>query len=144
MKNVQKIIDLYGGVERFPALKIENEPYMALCIEQIGPGPHNHPQVSVAHYGEQNGDLMRDPDLVCEVYPDGRWMPVSFRNDYVGCFQEVYDENAAGETLVRPKLLKDLTTFARQWDRTIGEQGFVEAALRQRQGAITITQPEEN
>jgi hypothetical protein len=143
MKNIQKIIDLFGGVERFPALKIENEPYMALCIEQIGPGPHGYPQVSVAHNGEQNGDLMRDPDLVCEVYPDGQWVPVSFRNDYVGMEQEVYGENAQGQTTIKPKLLKDLTTFARQWDRTIGEQRFVEAALRQRD-AITITQSDED
>ena len=47
------------------------------AVESASPET-GRPQVSVAHYGEQNGDLMRDPDLVCEVYPDGRWVPVSF------------------------------------------------------------------
>ena len=39
--------------------KVENKPYMALCVEVIGDD-----LVSVAHYGEQNGDLMKDPDMV--------------------------------------------------------------------------------
>jgi hypothetical protein len=29
---------------------------------------------------------------------------------------------------VRPRLVKDLASFARQWDRNLKEQGFVEAA----------------
>ena len=34
-------------------------------------------------------------------------------------------------TVLSPALLKDLTTFARVWDRNIKAQGFVEAAERQ-------------
>jgi len=32
---------------------------MYLCIEMIAPG-----YVSLAHYGQQNGDAMRDPDVI--------------------------------------------------------------------------------
>src|ERR1039457_3114625 len=48
------------------SLKIENPPYMALVIEAIEPGPLGLPGLSVAHYGEQNGDLMRDPEMCFE------------------------------------------------------------------------------
>jgi hypothetical protein len=42
----------------------------------------------VAHYGEQNGDLMRDPEIVFEVVAD-HWQPVSIQQDYVGSYREV-------------------------------------------------------
>jgi hypothetical protein len=55
MKNVQKIIDLSGGLEslKVHALKIVAPGFMPLCIEYIGTGPRSLPMVSVAHYGEQ-------------------------------------------------------------------------------------------
>ena len=37
--------------------KIENKSYMPLSIEWI-----SHNIISLCHYGEQNGDLMRDPE----------------------------------------------------------------------------------
>ncbi len=42
-------------------VKIPNPPYMTLTVENIGPGPRNLPALSICHYGEQNGDAMRDP-----------------------------------------------------------------------------------
>ncbi len=54
---------------------------------------------------------------------------MSFRNDYAGSFQEaVFVEN--GSVLIRPRLVRELKSFARIWDRNIGQQGFVEAAKR--------------
>ena len=41
------------------SLHLENPPWMALSIEVIG----EH-LVSVAHYGEQNGDAMADPEMI--------------------------------------------------------------------------------
>ena len=40
---------------------------MVLVIEAIEPGPLGLPGLSVAHYGEQNGDLMRDPEMWFEL-----------------------------------------------------------------------------
>lgn len=41
---------------------------MALVIEATPePGPLGLPAISVAHYGEQNGDLMRDPEMCFEL-----------------------------------------------------------------------------
>ena len=54
----------------------------------VGPGPRGLPTVSVAHYYTQNGDLMRDPEMVFEVGPDGAFHPVSYQQDNLGIYQE--------------------------------------------------------
>ncbi len=88
MKTVAKIIEHFGGMEalRQKHIRLENPPYMRLVIEYVGEGPRGMPCISVAHYYEQNGDLMRDPELVFEVNPDedgplswttGNWGPAS-------------------------------------------------------------------
>ena len=49
-------------------LEIENPSYMALVIEAVDEfGPSGQPTISVAHYGEQNGDLTRDPEMCFEL-----------------------------------------------------------------------------
>jgi hypothetical protein len=41
---------------------------MALVIEATDEsGPCGLPALSIAHYGEQNGDLMRDPEMCFEL-----------------------------------------------------------------------------
>lgn len=130
MPTIQKIIDLHGGLDALKAksIAIENQPYMKLCIEVVGTR-HNHSVISVAHYGRQNGDAMRDPDMEFEICPNGQWHPLSFRNDYMGLMQEVFFERD-GKEFYRPRLKTDLNKFARQWSRNLAEQGFVDAYKR--------------
>lgn len=84
--------------------------------------------MSLCQYGEQNGDLMRDCDLVFLVTDrsDGAAAePVSFRNDYLGLSQEVYRYDETGRrTHVVSSLKQDLKEFARAWFVTLREQGF--------------------
>ena len=94
MKTVAKIIETYGGLQWLRQsgnyIRLDNPPYMRLVIEYIGDGPRGMPSIAVAHYYEQNGDAMRDPEIVVEVNPDengplswknGEWYPVSYRQD---------------------------------------------------------------
>jgi Domain of unknown function (DUF6908) len=74
------------------------------------PGPRGLPMVSVAHYYEQNGDLMRDPELTCEISPDGTFYPVNFTQDNVGAYHEAVFVDATGRVMVRPCLVKGLTS----------------------------------
>jgi hypothetical protein len=68
MKTILRILERAGGYQPTLNLKIENPPYMALVIEATPePGPLKAPAISVAHYGEQNGDLMRDPEMCFEL-----------------------------------------------------------------------------
>lgn len=56
-----------------PHRRIDNAPgaFMAVVVERIGPE-----RWSIAHYYEQNGDLVPDPDLEM-VRQDGDWFPVA-------------------------------------------------------------------
>ena len=106
--------------------KIENQPYLALTVENIGPGPRGLPALSICHYGEQNGDLMRDPEMCFEMQiEDGKvtaFHPYYYRNDYVGMEQEVMDVNT-GHT--NQRILREQTEFAKVWSRNLEEQGFL-------------------
>ncbi len=53
----------------------------------------------------------------------GEYYPISFRNDYLGHYQEVFSNKEDGEPeAINAKLQSDLTTFANQWMRNIQEQ----------------------
>ncbi|PIE98612.1 MAG: hypothetical protein CR988_02295 [Treponema sp.] len=61
--------------------KLENNnTFMPLVVELIG-----YNQISLAHYGEENGDLMRDPEIVF-YKKDSCFFPVFIQNDYVGSY----------------------------------------------------------
>jgi hypothetical protein len=106
---------------------------MALVIEDIQQrGPNGSPLISVAHYGEQNGDLMRDPEMVFEIERNGeqiKMMPTYWRNDYVGK-EEFSAIEEDGRWLVVAALQRAHTEFAKMWDANLGAQGFVEAFRR--------------
>ena len=79
---------------------------------------------SISHYGEQNGDLMADPDMILGVsHTGGVIVPRTFRNDYLGINQEVFITKN-GKQLYSPRLLTDLDEFLWQWLKNIKEQGF--------------------
>jgi len=87
MQTILQIIKRAGGWNPGLNLKIENLPYMALVIEATDEsGPCGLPAISVCHYGEQNGDLMRDPEMCFELGLVGgaHLNPFYYRNDYVG------------------------------------------------------------
>lgn len=56
-------------------LSVENPPYMDLSIER------QSNKVFISHIGIQNGDVMRDPEIMLEIV-DGQMIPRTFTNDY--------------------------------------------------------------
>lgn len=110
------------------AVRITVSGYMPLSVEEIGSSGDGQRLVSLCHYGEQNGDLMRDPDIVFLFHnlPDGMAAePVSFRNDYLGIVQEVYRYDETGRrTHVVPSLKQELREFAESWFANLKDQGF--------------------
>ena len=124
MKTILRILERAGGYRPTLYLKIENPPFMALVIEATPePGPCGSPAISIAHYGEQNGDLMRDPEMLFEMRRKAGTLELDayyWRNDYLGI--EEYSslrDNAALKRLHE--------SFARNWDRNLRAQGFLEA-----------------
>ena len=119
------------------AVRIRVDGYMPLSIESIGTSADGNRFISLCHYGEQNGDLMRDPEMVFELFTHGEVSaaePLSFRNDYMGLFQEVYRYDDTGKkTHVKSRLQAELKSFARTWFKNLKDQGFLgETAIRER------------
>src|ERR1051326_5919230 len=101
MRVITQLLHLAGPLKSGFHLKIENPPWQDLVIEDIQQrGPSRFPAISVAHYGKQNGDLMRDPEMLFETQGFGQEInlkPYYFRNDYAGV--EQYSVWREGEQL---------------------------------------------
>ncbi len=100
-------------------LKLENnKAFMPLVVELIG-----FNQMSVAHYGLQNGDLMRDPEIVF-YKKDNSFFPVFCQNDYVGLYSvamEWLDEQ--GFSIVNEQNYNNMITlFNSAWSNNIISQ----------------------
>jgi hypothetical protein len=135
MQTILRILKQAGGWHHGLYLKIENPPYMALVIEATDEsGPCGLPAISVCHYGEQNGDLMRDPEMCFELgfAGEAHLNPFYYRQDYVGV--EQWSRFIADtDYSVHRALYRQHIDFAKVWDNNLRSQGFAEAFERQRQ-----------
>ena len=101
-------------------LKLKSSGYMDLSVE-ILEKTSDYIRISMTHYGEQNGDLMADPDMEIKIYKEHQTAEaLSFQNDYIGIYQVVYPE--AG--IVNLKLKKELNDFLGTWLNNLKIQGF--------------------
>ena len=127
MKIILAILKQAGGWHHGLYLKIENPPYMELVIEAMDEsGPMGLPAISVCHYGEQNGDLMRDPEMCFELgFAAGPHLSAFyFRNDYLGVEQWSRDV-VDGNYVHRIDLHRQHESFAETWDDNLRLQGFL-------------------
>lgn len=123
-KTLAPFFDAVDGTEE-KALKFTAPGYMDLCIEALGYNDHEgRPVYSVAHYGEQNGDLMRDPDVTMGVDREtGTVEPLTYQNDYIGRYWEVYTDFVDGKpTKYYPAMKKDLAAMVTAWAKNIKAQ----------------------
>jgi hypothetical protein len=98
--------------------KIDNASgtYMALHVDRIGPKTY-----SLAHYYQQNGDLVCDPDGVFVTTPRG-WLPVALQlctGHYTRALELGDDDQPMG---VRPRAMAELMEFAAMWLKNAGSQ----------------------
>jgi hypothetical protein len=113
------------GKEQF--YRIDRKPgvYMPLSVEKIGQIDKVIELWSFCHYGEQNGDLMRDPDIVLARIVAGErfyFCPASYRNDYLGIEQEVFIYRGGSVSGFRPKLQRSISLFCNTWAENIMDQ----------------------
>lgn len=106
-------------------IKLHSDGYMPLVIEKLWYSDcFGNPVYSIAHYGMQNGDLMRDPDVTFSVdEKEIRVIPQTFQNDYLGIYQEVFKE-INGKMMFSQSLLRSLDQFIWDWLKNIEMQGF--------------------
>jgi len=95
--------------------------FMPLIVECVATWQTSH-IYSLAHYGEQNGDLMCDPEMTFLLGPNGDVRPLTYRNDFVGIDQVAAEPNDETGWKFNQKLQHELCTFAQQWLSNIDEQ----------------------
>ncbi len=121
--NYRMLKPFLDGLGESSHRRYESSGYMPLVVESLYDEGETT-VYSLTHYGEQNGDAMRDPDMELRVnHTAGTVEPLTFRNDYMGLFQEVYVYRN-GQKLYSPRLRTDLDAFLWQWLQNIQEQGF--------------------
>src|SRR5690242_7587377 len=131
MQTILRILERAGGYRPTLYLKIENPPYMALVIEAVPErGLLNLPAISVAHYGGQIGDLMRDPEMCLALSTPPLCAAVLsayyYRNDYMG-IEKSARRREGNDYIFAPELYEQLQRFAELWDRNLRDQHFPEA-----------------
>lgn len=103
------ILDETGTMKQ-SYMRFESEGLMDLHVDNL-----LNSRISVAHNGIQNGDVMADPDMEVLIYPERQEAEgMTFQNDYLGIYQEVYDD---GKPNV--KLQADLNIFLHDWLQNI-------------------------
>ncbi|MCH7782897.1 hypothetical protein IID62_07490 [candidate division KSB1 bacterium] len=134
MNTILKIIEKRGGMDSLKEaghIKVESGSYMPLSIDYLGKGPNGFDMISVAHNYIQNGDVMADPDMQVEVAQGLKELelhPVTFQQDGLGLYQEVYEMKDGKVTGIRLRLKADLRKFLRTWGTNLRRQGFLAAA----------------
>jgi len=131
MQTLLQIIEKAGGWRTSLYLKIDNAPYMELVIEAMDEsGPLGLPSISICHYGNQNGDAMRDPEMCFEIEraEDGTLSlnPFYWRNDYAGIEQWSRDI-VDGQYVHSDPRHNEHKSFAEMWDNNLRWQGFLDA-----------------
>ena len=136
MQTIVRILMEAGTLETGFLIHIDNPPWMPLDIEEIGvSGPNGLPTISVAHYGQQNGDAMRDPEMLFEIRRESGGIELSayyWRNDYLSIEQYSAFRDDEQKLFAMPELQRQHAQFARLWDGNLRAQGYYEAFVRSR------------
>jgi hypothetical protein len=114
MESIRQILTEtgYSTVDELPINEpIEipgGEAILPLTIEKI-----DDQRLSVAHYREQRGDLMRDPEVVFDTSSE-EWVPVEYQQDPL-----LYQQDDSG---------LPIHSFLDTWNENIRSQGFINRA----------------
>ena len=104
--------------------KVElNDQYMSVCVEAVGTTPQGAIIVSLAHYFEQNSDLMADPEVTFVVARDDYVFPISFRQDNLGVDRQ-YVRWEGDKVFWNLPMQNDLATFCNTWMENIRRQQY--------------------
>lgn len=122
----RKAAEILRGLLALKTTKVDRSDgtYMPVHIEIIDRNEdYNH--ISLAHYGEQNGDAMRDPEMIIALHKESQqFIPYYYHNDYMGIEQYSLKWTEKG-VLLNSRLQADHSAFANQWLRNIAAQQHI-------------------
>ncbi len=117
---IEGLLAAHGQLEAFQQndsfhVRLDQPGYERLVIERHGD------LISVAHYYEQNGDLVPDPDVELH-YPT--WVPTAITQAFGGYRPKFLERD--GQTYVDTRFHKEVSAFLVLWARNIRAQGWAE------------------
>ena len=111
-QNYKRLKQLIPDLDTLPencSRKSKSNGFMDLSFEILSKSPDQF-TCAMAHYFEQNGDLIADPDMEIRVIPSMQMIEALTYQDQFG-FQVVYPETGK----VNLKVKKELNRFLGQW-----------------------------
>jgi hypothetical protein len=119
---IEHLLKSHNLLEQFQSqadfhVRFDMPCYDRLVIERHGE------LISVAHYFEQDGDLIPDPDVELH-YPS--WIPTAI-TQCMGYRREKFIERE-GKTFVDRHFHREVSSFLSMWARNIRAQGWAEKA----------------
>jgi hypothetical protein len=119
-KKDSKILDkIFGAMEPGTSKRINNsKTYMYLSVERLTSNSY-----SMAHYYEQNGDLVADPDIELLRAKNGEWYPIALQQS-TGAYTraiEYYDKDGY-PTKAYPMRYSELRSFLSMWLKNLKDQ----------------------
>lgn len=121
---MKKIMNMVNGEQEYTKIDNTNGTYMPLVVEKVRE-TEDYFIFSMAHYYEQNGDLMRDPEMTVLYHKQlNMFFPESFQQDGLfSKYQQVFQYDEQGKiTGKRPKLANELCSFMKMWAKNIQAQ----------------------
>lgn len=113
---------LVDGLDELGASKkIDNSrgAYMAVCVERVEETQHG-PIFSIAHYYEQNGDLVPDPDVTLLRGADGEFYALTYQDGRT--YRSAVELRADSAVRVDRDQQSDLAQFVGDWMKNIKQQ----------------------
>ena len=96
---------------------LKSGAYMDLHFEKIGENTF-----AMAHYFEQNGDLVCDPDMEIRAYPEKQMVEALTLQNQFG-YSMVYPD-PENPHMINIRVRNELNSFLGMWLRNIISQGF--------------------
>lgn len=92
--------------------------YIDLVAEIIDRDIFNHPIMSLAHYCENNGDLVSDPEVTFTILEDGVIFVLTYQDQFV--YKESFPKTKPYDTTV----MEDINIFLHTWLQNIERQNY--------------------
>lgn len=130
--SIEAILKAHGLLKRWQAgkvtaVKLTQQSYMPLVIKQVTTltGQGIKPAVSVAHYFEQNGDIMYDPEI---VFTADQWEATEITQHPLGRYTAKYMVGDKGQMMMRITFACAVGMLVDMWARNLREQGWADTA----------------
>jgi hypothetical protein len=108
---------IWNATNIVESLDLDEPGYQHFHAERLGSCV-----LAISHTYEQNGDLMRDPEIVFLRGADGAFYPLECRQDPMGLITECATVRNGTIDTYRPRAMRSVAELANLWMRNLTQQ----------------------